>query len=113
MGAPLPYRRFRNAGFPRAQKRKHAADDSDYRQAGGPQQTSIAVRRKKTCVATRARTLGREFPNDMRASMAELRGLSTEIFIPLKATARRGHERENKPGLQRYSLAIRLNDSSD
>jgi hypothetical protein len=45
--------------------------------------------------------------------MAELRGLSTEIFIPLKATARRGHERENKPGLQRYSLAIRLNDSSD
>jgi hypothetical protein len=102
-----------NTGFLRAKNGRPAGDGSSYQQAGGPQQTSIAVRRKKTCVATRARTLGREFPNDMRASMAELRGLSTEIFIPLKATARRGHERENKPGLQRYSLAIRLNDSSD
>jgi hypothetical protein len=51
------------------------------RESRGAQQTSIAVRRRKTCVATRARTLGRKLSNDMRESMAELCSLSARIFV--------------------------------
>ena len=86
----------------------------DYGWTGGPQQTSMAVRRKNTCVETRARTLGRDLPNDMRASMPELHSLYTEI-LP------RDEERRTETPLRvpvfakldRYSFRIRLSDLSN
>jgi hypothetical protein len=49
----------------------HAANDLNYSQAGGPQQTSIAVKRRKIRVEIRARTLVGELNSDMRGSMAD------------------------------------------
>ena len=54
----------------------------------------MAVRRRKTCVATRARTLGREFPNDMRVSMADLHSLTTKKFNPARDAHEAKHHRE-------------------
>jgi hypothetical protein len=85
-----------NTGFFHARKSRAWQTINNYEWTGGPQHTSIAVSRRKTCVETRARTLGRELPNDMRVSMAELHGLSTEIFTPPKATARRSRKTRNK-----------------
>jgi hypothetical protein len=61
-------------GFLRA--RKSRANDLNYRQAGGPQQTSIAVKRRKIRVEIRARTLVGELNSDMRGSMADSPSLS-------------------------------------
>jgi hypothetical protein len=85
-----------NAGFFHARKSRAWQTIENYRWTGGPQQTSIAVKRRKTCVETRARTLGRELPNDMRASMAELHRLSTEIFIrPRQLRGAAGNSKTN------------------
>jgi hypothetical protein len=81
MDALLPYRRSMNEMQDiSAQNVKQRQTIWIYRRTGGPQQTSIAVRRRKIRVAIRARTLGRELPNDMRASMADWPSLSTEIL---------------------------------
>jgi hypothetical protein len=80
MDAPFPLSTFYEYGIPRARKLPARQAIGNYRRTGGPQQASIAVRRRKTCVETRARTLGRDLPNDMRASMPELRSPYTEIL---------------------------------
>src|ERR1700726_2537857 len=54
----------------------HAANNSNYWRAGGPQQTSLAVKRRKIRVEIRARTLVGELSSDIRGSMADPPSLS-------------------------------------